>query len=225
VVALFARLRLVVTHEFVTLLERRELQPTRVVEMFRAEGRNVLLGAFVPLASFALFHLVTVFPLSWIVLYTNQTRGAFLVLEMVGAAVGLLAVVASGLLADRIGRRMLLGICAMLIAVFAVLAPLLLGGGRIGEAAFMLLGFAILGLSFGQAAGAVTSNFSRHYRYTGAALTSDLAWLIGAGFAPLVVLALCSRFGLAFIGVYLMSGALCTLAALRINRHLEMRET
>jgi MFS family permease len=225
VVALFARLRLVVTHEFVTLLERRELQPTRVVEMFRAEGRNVLLGAFVPLASFALFHLVTVFPLSWIVLYTNQTRGAFLVLEMVGAAVGLLAVVASGLLADRIGRRMLLGICAVLIAVFSVLAPLLLGGGRIGEAAFMLLGFAILGLSFGQAAGAVTSNFSRHYRYTGAALTSDLAWLIGAGFAPLVVLALCSRFGLAFIGVYLMSGALCTLAALRINRHLEMRET
>ena len=35
------------------------------------------------------------------------------------------------------------------------------------------------------------------YRYTGAALTSDLAWLIGAGFAPLVALGLSAYFGLA----------------------------
>ncbi|MGO7309805.1 hypothetical protein ACCS91_39405, partial [Rhizobium ruizarguesonis] len=32
-------------------------------------------------------------------------------------------------------------------------------------------------------------------RYTGAAFTSDLAWLIGAGFAPLVALSLSIRFG------------------------------
>lgn len=60
-------------------------------------------------------------------------------------------------------------------------------------------------------------NFPIHYRYTGAALTSDLAWLFGAGFAPFVALALASWFGLASSGVYLLSGAVCTLIALWIN--------
>ncbi|MGC1304407.1 MAG: MFS transporter [Caulobacteraceae bacterium] len=223
VVALFARLRLVVTTEFATLLERRELEPTPVGEMLRAEGGNVIIGAFAPLASFALFHMVTVFPLSWVFLFTNEGGGNFLLLEMVGGVVGLVAVAASGVIADKIGRKSLLAICAGLIAVFSVFAPLLLGSGGVGEIVFMVLGFALLGLSFGQAAGAVTSNFSPRYRYTGAALTSDLAWVVGAGFAPLVALLLASRFGLISSGAYLLSGAVCTLVALTINRRLQLQ--
>ena len=53
-------------------------------------------------------------------------------------------------------------------------------GGVAGSNAFLLIGFVLLGLSYGQSAGTVTSNFSAHYRYTGAALSSDLAWLFGA---------------------------------------------
>jgi len=224
VVALFARLRLVMTNEFATLLERRELEPTRVKEMFNAEGRNVIIGAFAPLASFALFHMVTVFPLSWVYLFTKEGSGNFLILEMAGCGVGIVAIAASGLIADKIGRKRLLAICAGLIAVFSVFAPVLLGAGGVGEIVFMVLGFALLGLSFGQAAGAVTSNFSSRYRYTGAALTSDLSWLVGAGFAPLVALALSSHFGLISSGAYLLSGAVCTVIALTINRKLELQD-
>ena len=87
----------------------------------------------------------------------------------------------------------------------------------------MIVGFSLLGLSYGQAAGAVNSNFEPRYRYTGAALTSDLAWLIGAAFAPLVALGLSANFGLAYVSVYLLSGAACTLAALSFNRSLKFR--
>jgi len=66
----------------------------------------------------------------------------------------------------------------------------------------------------------VTSNFEPKYRYTGAALTADLAWLIGAAFAPLVALGLSANFGLAYVSVYLLSGAVGTLAALGLNRAL-----
>jgi MFS family permease len=224
VVALFARLRLVETAEFRTLLERRELEPTGVGEMLRHEGFNVVLGAFAPLASFALFHLVTVFPLSWITLFTKDTTGSFLSLEMVGAVVGFFSVGASGLIADRLGRRTTLGVGAGLIAIFSLAAPFLLGSGQVGETIFMIAGFAILGLSFGQASGAVASNFARRYRYTGAAFSSDMSWLVGAGFAPLVVLYLSSDFGLKFIGIYLFSGAFCTLVALQLNKSLEMKD-
>jgi len=223
VVALFARLRLVVTDEFSRLLETRELEPTSVADMFTAQGRYVLIGAFVPLASFALFHLVTIFPLSWVTLFSHRSSGEFLLVQCAGAVAGAAAIVLSGIIADRIGRRPLLAICAGLIAVFSIVTPFLLGGGSVGQTVFILVGFALLGLSFGQAAGAVTSNFASRYRYTGAALTSDLSWLIGAGFAPLVALGLSSRFGLGWVGAYLVSGAICTLAALLFNK-LETRE-
>ncbi|WP_174279332.1 MFS transporter [Sphingomonas bacterium] len=218
VVALFARLRLVATPDYAELFKTRALQPSRVRETVRVEWRTVALGAFAPLASFALFHLVTVFPLSWIVLFTRQEPTRFLVIEVIGAAVCTASIAASGLIADRMGRRRLLGLSAVAIALFSLFAPRLLDGGEHGEVAFMLAGFVLLGLSFGQSSGVVTSNFAGQYRYTGAAITSDLAWLVGAGFAPLAALLLASRFGLVSVGGYLLSGALCTLAALRINR-------
>lgn len=220
VVALFARLRIVVTHEFERLFEARELQPSPVIETVRSEGRNIIIGAFAPLASFALFHMVTVFPLSWIALYTQQPLERFLVIEAIGACVGILAIIVSGFVADMVGRRKLLAWSALGIGIFSIAAPLLLNGGELAEIAFMILGFILLGLSFGQSSGVVASNFSSATRYTGSALTSDLAWLVGAGFAPLVALALSTSFGLAASGVYLLSGAIVTGLALFINKEL-----
>ena len=185
--------------------------------MFREEGRTVVLGAFAPLASFALFHLVTVFPLSWAVL-SGETPVHFLVIELVGAAVGLLSVALSGPLADRIGRRTLLGVSAALIAAFSGFAPQLLGRGVTGEWVYMILGFVLLGLSFGQSSGATNDRFSPRHRYTGAGTTATASWFIGAAFAPLAALLLASRFGLLSVGAYLLSGAACTLAALALNR-------
>ncbi|CAN5894192.1 MFS transporter [soil metagenome] len=224
VVALFARLRLVATPEYAKLLDSHELEPTNVVEMARSQWFTLLVGAFAALASYALFHLVTVFPLSWIKLYTTQSISEFLIVQMIGAVLAAGGVVASGYIADRIGRRRTLGSFATMIAVFSGFAPTLLDGGVLGQDVFILLGFLLLGLSYGQAAGAVSSNFEAKYRYTGAALTSDLAWLIGAAFAPLVALGLSAHFGLAYVSVYLLSGAAATLAALSVNRVVVSRE-
>ncbi|AXJ97208.1 MULTISPECIES: MFS transporter [unclassified Sphingomonas] len=218
VVALFARLRLISTPEFEELFESRELQPSPVGQMLREEGRTVILGAFAPLASFALFHLVTVFPLSWVVLTSGETATHFLVIEMVGAAVGLAAVAASGIVADRIGRRTLLGVSAVMIGAYSGFAPQLLGRGPAGEWIYMLLGFVLLGLSFGQSSGATNSSFSARHRYTGAGTTATASWFIGAAFAPLAALLLASNFGLISVGAYLLSGAACTLGALALNR-------
>jgi len=224
VVALFARLRLVATTEYAQLLTSHELEPTDVREVVREKGSTLLIGAFAALGSYALFHLITVFPLSWIKLYTSQSISEFLVVQMIGAVLAAGGIVASGVIADRIGRRRTLGTFATLIAVFSGFAPTLLDGGTLGQDVFILLGFVLLGLSYGQAAGAVSSNFGAKYRYTGAALTSDLAWLIGAAFAPLVALGLSANFGLGYVSVYLLSGAAGTLAALSVNRRLEMRD-
>lgn len=224
VVALFARLRLVSTKEYARLLEERELQPTDVGELLKSQGRNVVIGALAALASYALFHLVTVFPLSWISLYSERSVSEFLVIQIAGAFIAAGCIVASGWIADRVGRRRTLGTLAIMIGIFSGFVPLLLQGGDTGQTVFILLGFALLGLSYGQAAGAVTANFESRFRYSGAALTSDLAWLVGAAFAPLVALGLSANFGLAYVSLYLLSGAAGSLAALSLNRALEIKD-
>ena len=89
VVALFARLRIVVTPEYTQLFETRELQPQPILETLRQGGRNIVIGAFAPLASFALFHMVTVFPLSWVFLYTQEGPARFLMIDGdIGRSIG-----------------------------------------------------------------------------------------------------------------------------------------
>lgn len=224
VVALFARLRLVMTHEYEKNLEEHELDPCDTGELFREQGYNIFIGAFAALASYALFHLVTVFPLSWLILHSEQSVGQFLTVQIIGALLAALAMPISGLIADRVGRRSTLGTLAIAIGIFSLFTPLLLDSGTMGQNIFILVGFVLLGLSYGQAAGAVTSNFLPRFRYTGAALTSDLAWLFGAAFAPLVALALSIQFGLWAVTAYLLSGAVVTLVALRTNRMLKMKD-
>ncbi|HWU03208.1 MAG TPA: MFS transporter [Novosphingobium sp.] len=220
VVALFSRLRLVESPEFVRLFETRDLQPEPPMETVRTEWRTIIIGALAPLASFALFHMVTVFPLSWVYLYTPERPASFLIIECGAAMIGVAAIFVSGYLADRVGRRMVLGASAAAIAAFSGFAPQMLGMGTIGEMAFMTIGFAVLGVSFGQSSGAVASSFSTAHRYTGSALTSDIAWLVGAAFAPLIALRLATNYGLIASGGYLLSGAAATLLALWLNREL-----
>lgn len=225
VVALFARLRMVMTPEFDELLKSSELVPSPIAELFRTQGKNIMLGAFAPLASYALFHLVTIFPLSWVTLFTQASVTEYLLVQLAGAAIAVLTMLASGKIADRYGRRTTLGIGAVLIAAFALVGmlPLFSQGTTTGAYLFILVGFALLGFSHAQAAGVVNSSFESRYRYSGAVLTSDFGWLLGAGFAPLVALGIALHFGVGFVGLYLLSGAVGTLVALRASRGLGTR--
>ncbi|MBL7372610.1 MFS transporter, partial [Escherichia coli] len=114
---------IVVTPAFQKAFETKELQPTPVSQAIREEGPRIWIGAFAPLASFAMFHMVTVFPLSWVFLYTSNSPTDFLVIEAAAAVVGTISIIVSGRLADRIGRRTLLGVSAAAIAAYSGFAP------------------------------------------------------------------------------------------------------
>jgi len=225
VVALFARLRLIVTPEFTHALKSRELVPSPLLELARTQGRNIVLGALAPLASYALFHLVTVFPLSWVTLFTQDDVSEYLTVQLAGAAIAVLTMLIGGKVADRIGRRNTLAVGALLIAVLAIggMTPLFLHGSKTGAYLFILVGFALLGFTHSQASGVINSSFERRFRYSGAVLTSDFSWLLGAAFAPLVALQIAAHLGVGYVGLYLLSGCVATLFALRLSRKLGQR--
>ena len=143
----------------------------------------VLIGAFAALANFALFHLATVFPLSWIVMYSEQSITEVLSVQIVGAFLAAGATCCVGWLADRIGRRNLLGAMAVLGLVCSALRRPGCWAGSAGNNVFLLVGFVLLGLSTHGGLGNRHCQFLRHSTAfcIGAALVGRPAWLLGAG--------------------------------------------
>ena len=220
VVALFARLRIVVSPEYTSEFKQRDLSPALVGGLLKTQGRYVALGAFAPLASYALLNLVTLFTLSWALLYTEQSPTQFLAVQVIGALVAIPCMLVSGRIADRLGRRLTLGLFAILIAIYSGWTAVLLSGSDFESYIFIIIGFALLGFSHAQSSGVVAASFRREFRYTGAHFSADISSLLGAGFAPLVALMLAAYLDVGYVGLYLLSGAACTLAALWISRKL-----
>src|SRR5699024_7830243 len=137
----------------------RELEPSPMGELIRTQGKSIALGAFAPLASYALFNLVTIFALAFALIFTEQSPTSFLIVQIIGALIAMPCVLLSGRIADRIGRRVTLGLFAILIAIYSGWTALMLAGGTLQSYVFILVGFALLGFSHGQSAGAVSSSF------------------------------------------------------------------
>ncbi|WP_424926753.1 MFS transporter [Amaricoccus tamworthensis] len=208
VVSLFARLRLLTT-DFVrddeTLLRSAPLRT-----LIPNEWRTILLSALLPLSSYALFHMVTVFPLSYSLLFTERPISDILMLQLVGGTLAIGAVIVSGILADRFTKRTVLFLsCGLITALCLTITTV-----ESAPAIYIIFGFIVLGLSYGQSSSIVPNRFRPEYRYSGSALATNLSWLFGAAFAPLVGLFLAWQFGLWATTIYLMSGVVMTLLAL-----------
>ena len=221
VVSLFARLQLIHSEAHEILKEEDQLKSSPFFEMLSVHWKDVLLATFLPLASYAILHMVTVFPLAFRFLNADTPISDFLFLMLLGGVVCIPAVVLSGLLSDRFGRRRMLVIVSVLIGAFSFLITDLVSHG----VAYVLIGSALLGLSYGQASAILPDRFEQKYRYTASALATNLSWIFGAAFAPLVAMVLTLEFGLAFAGLYLLSGAVVTLFTLMMLRRREARQT
>lgn len=217
VVSLFARLQLIHSKEHAELQEDAQLYSSPFKDMLAVHWRGVLLGTFLPLASYALMHMVSVFPLAHALLHVEEPISEFLFLILIGGTICLPSVVLSGILADKIGRRTLLAATSVAIGVYSFLIMDLFDSST----AYILVGFVLLGLSYGQASAILPNRFEKKYRYTASALSTNLSWIFGAAFAPLVALSLSQSFGLWTAGLYLLSGALVTLGALYVLTRME----
>ncbi|MEM7091042.1 MAG: hypothetical protein AAF496_15900 [Pseudomonadota bacterium] len=125
------------------------------------------------------------------------------------------------MLADRFTRRFVIRLSTILIVVLS----LMIGTLAHYPYFYILFGFVVLGLAYGQAGAIVPRRFPKKYRYSGSAMATNLSWIIGAAFAPLVGIGLTAFVGLWAAGLYLLSGAVVTFAALSLlNKRMATEE-
>ncbi|MEM9670354.1 MAG: MFS transporter [Pseudomonadota bacterium] len=214
VVSLFARLRLLTT-DFGA--DEELLKSAPFVPMLRSQWRPILLSTMLPLASYALFHMVTVFPLGYELLYSEYDISEILLLQILGGTLAIGSVIASGVLADRYGRNWVMWVSNAMI----VLLCLTINTLESHPGVYIIFGFVLLGFSIGQSNAFSPDRYKPKYRYSGSALSTNLSWIVGAAFAPLCGLYLTAQFGLWAASLYLLSGVLITGVTLYLLRRRE----
>jgi len=120
-------------------------------------------------------------------------------------------------LAER-GRRRAIAIATVLIALFGPCMAPLFAAGLTGAAAMLILGFALMGLTYGPLGTVVSELFPTPVRYTGSSLAFNFAGILGASLAPYAATWLARTYGLPAVGWYLSAAAGLTLVGLLLVR-------
>lgn len=143
-----------------------------------------IIATFIMVATYTLFYIMTVFSMTYgtapLPRGLGFSRNDFLLMLMIGVIGFGLMVPVAGQLADKFGRRHTMIAITVLIMAFALVFPSLLGSGNIWVVmAFLLIGFMVMGLTFGPMGALLPELFPTEVRYTGASFSYNVASIIG----------------------------------------------
>jgi MFS family permease len=227
---LYVRLRLVETPVFARAVQRGEPVKAPMAELVRKNGLEVIIGTFAVVSAFALFYIVT----TWTLGYGTAPRAPkgdglgygyveFLRLQLIAVLFFAGGVPLAGRMIDRFGRRPVLLSTSLAIVVFGTCFEVFLGPGNATHATvltFLIVGMVLVGLAYGPLSAVLPELFPTNVRYTGSGVAFNLAGILGAAVAPFIATWLTARYGVAYVGYYLIATAVVTFAA-----QLSMRET
>ncbi len=212
-VGLYVRLTIAETPVFRETLERGERVQVPFLAVLRDHPRLIALGTLASLATFVIFYLMTVFCLSYGTTVLGHSRESFLVMQLTGMVFFAMTIPISAYFAERGRKRVLVG-SSIAIAVFGLFFAALFQAGVVGALFTMIVGLALMGMTYGPLGTVLSELFPPAVRYTGSSLTFNLAGIFGASLAPYIATWLAGHFGLAFVGYYLSAAAGLTLLGL-----------
>jgi metabolite-proton symporter len=226
-VGLWVRLRLVESATFSKAAASGKLAKVPLAEAFRTHWRELILGTFYMLATYVLFYLMTTFSLGYGRAPTDaQLPGlgydytTFVLLMIFGVVFFGVFTLVSGPLADRYGRRATLIVVTIAIIAFGLVWVPLLSVGTVGVVLWLVLGFTLMGFTFGPMGALLPELFPTALRYTGSGVSYNVSSILGAAVAPFIAVWLWTvgEGSPVWVGVYLSAMATLTLVALLLGR-------
>ena len=229
-VGLYVRLTLHESHVFVEVEEKGKKLKAPVSVVFTKHFKPMVIGTFIMVATYSLFYIMTAFAQAYSRTPATLSEAGypmglgipantFTGLLLMSAIVFAIFISISGLYADKIGRRKWLIWTTVSILIFALCMPLFLGNGTPASVfAFLVIGMALMGMTFGPMAALLPELFPTEVRYSGASLAYNIASIIGATIAAMISLKINALYGLMGVGIYLAINAFLTLLALLASK-------
>jgi len=215
IIGLYVRLSISETPEFLNSSRKKQVLSFPLVRVFKAHRKALILGTFSALATFVLFYLMTVFIASWAISDYDVTRDQFLITQMFSVLFFAIFIPISAALADRYNTKIIVVVASLLIAIFGISMPFLLGfDDSYGLILTLSVGMALMGLTYGPLGTLLAGLYPINVRYTGSSLSFNLAGIIGASFAPIIALWLSATYGLHYVGYYLSIAALISMISI-----------
>ncbi|WP_432029957.1 MFS transporter [Streptomyces sp. 1222.5] len=225
-IGLWVRSRLVESAVFAKTRDSGKVRKLPLAEVVRGHWRQLILGTFFMLATYVLFYLMTTFSLS----YGRTAKSAavpglgysyttFVLMMIFGVLFFAVFTLVSGPLADTYGRRSVLILVTAAIVVFGLVWVPLIGLGTLGVVLWLVLGFTLMGMTFGPMGALLPELFPTSVRYTGSGISYNVSSILGAAVAPFIAVALWQAGDGSpwLVGVYLSAMAVLTLIALLLG--------
>ena len=229
-VGLYVRLTLHESHVFIEAEEKGKKLKAPVSVVFTKHFKPMVIGTFIMVATYSLFYIMTAFAQAYSRTPATLSEAGypmglgipantFTGLLLMSAIVFAIFISISGLYADKIGRRKWLIWTTVSILIFALCMPLFLRNGTPASVfAFLVIGMALMGMTFGPMAALLPELFPTEVRYSGASLAYNIASIIGATIAAMISLKINALYGLMGVGIYLAINAFLTLLALLASK-------
>ncbi|MDC4734110.1 MHS family MFS transporter [Acinetobacter baumannii] len=219
IVGLYIRLKLHETPAFQKVLDKQKEVNIPFKEVVTKHTGKLILGTIAAICTFVVFYLTTVFALNWGTTKLGYARGEFLELQLFATLCFAAFIPLSAIFAEKFGRKATsIGVC-IAAAIFGLFfSSMLESGNTLIVFLFLCTGLSIMGLTYGPIGTVLSEIFPTSVRYTGSALTFNLAGIFGASFAPLIATKLAETYGLYGVGYYLTAASLLSLIAFLLIR-------
>jgi MFS family permease len=186
-IGVYIRLGVMETPVFRRLLAENKIERAPVSEVWRLQGREIILSSLVRMSEQAPFYIFTSFIFSYGTAVLAQPRN-FLILAVLVAAVGSAAwIPLFGYVSDRWGRKRTYMLGSALTLVFGFLYFALLNTGA-PALIFLAIFLSLIphDIQYGPQAAFIAESFTPRLRYSGASMGYQLASVFAGGPAPLI---------------------------------------
>ncbi len=214
-VGLYIRLGIMETPLFAKLLAEQKIDRTPMLTVIKEHPKEILLSAFARMAEQAPFYIFTAFIFSYGTGTLHVSRDFLLTAVLAASVLSFVSIPVFGHLSDKIGRKNMYMIGAVVTGVFGFIYFALLGTGSEPVIFFaIILSLIPHDMMYGPQAALIAESFTGRLRYSGASLGYQLASIIAGGPAPLIAAWLFGTFkSSTAIAAYIAVCAVITLIA------------